>query len=43
VGDHVAGNLRNMFRDIVAVGSDVDQRVAAHGFDLVDRMTVVGR
>ena len=40
----IAGNLRDMFRDIVAVGSDVDRRGSRHtGSILVGRMTVAGR
>ena len=39
----IAGNLRDMFRDIVAVGNDVDRRGSRHtGSILVDRMTVAG-
>ncbi len=39
----IAGNLKQMFRDIVAVGSDVDRRGARHtGSILVARMTVAG-
>lgn len=40
----IAGNLRDMFRDIVAVGSDVERRGSRHtGSILVGRMTVAGR
>lgn len=40
----IAGNLRDMYRGIVAVGSDVDRRSSRHtGSILVDRMTVAGR
>jgi PmbA protein len=40
----IAGNLRDMFRDVVAVGSDVDRRGSRHtGSILVGRMTVAGR
>jgi len=40
----IAGNLRDIFRDIVAVGNDVDRRGARHtGSILVARMTVAGR
>jgi PmbA protein len=40
----IAGNLRTMFRDIVAVGRDVDRRGSRHvGSLLVGRMTVAGR
>ncbi|MFO1325013.1 MAG: metalloprotease PmbA [Burkholderiales bacterium] len=40
----IAGNLRDMFRGIVAVGNDVDRRGARHtGSVVVDRMTVAGR
>ena len=40
----IAGNLNDMFRDIVAVGSDVDRRGSRHtGSILVGRMTVAGR
>ena len=39
----IAGNLKRMFRDIVAVGSDVDRRGSRHvGSILVERMTVAG-
>jgi PmbA protein len=39
----IAGNLRDMFRGIVAVGDDVDRRGARHtGSILVERMTVAG-
>jgi len=39
----IAGNLKDMFRDIVAVGSDVDRRGSRHvGSILVGRMTVAG-
>ncbi|MFO1412471.1 MAG: metalloprotease PmbA [Burkholderiales bacterium] len=39
----IAGNLRDMFRDIVAVGSDVDRRGSRHtGSILVAKMTVAG-
>ncbi len=39
----IAGNLKQMFRDIVAVGSDVDRRGARHtGSILVARMTIAG-
>jgi PmbA protein len=40
----IAGNLRDMFLDIVAVGSDVDRRGSRHtGSIMVSRMTVAGR
>jgi PmbA protein len=40
----IAGNLKDMFRDIVAVGNDVDRRGSRHtGSILVSRMTVAGR
>jgi PmbA protein len=40
----IAGNLRDMFRGIVAIGSDVDTRGSRHvGSILVERMTVAGR
>ena len=40
----IAGNLRDMFRGIVAIGADVDTRGARHvGSMLVERMTVAGR
>ena len=40
----IAGNLRDMFRDIVAVGNDVDTRGSRHtGSILVGRMTVAGQ
>ncbi|MEP7207104.1 MAG: metalloprotease PmbA [Casimicrobiaceae bacterium] len=39
----IAGNLREMFRDIVAVGADVDRRGSRHvGSVLMGRMTVAG-
>lgn len=39
----IAGNLKSMFRDIVAVGRDVDRRGSRHvGSVLVARMTVAG-
>ena len=39
----IAGNLRDMFRGIVAVGNDVDSRSSRHtGSILVDRMTIAG-
>ena len=40
----IAGNLRTMFRDIVAIGRDVDRRGSRHvGSVLIGRMTVGGR
>ena len=40
----IAGNLKDMFRGIVAVGNDVDRRGSRHtGSILVDRMTIAGR
>jgi len=40
----IAGNLRTMFEDIVAIGRDVDRRGSRHvGSILVGRMTVAGR
>jgi PmbA protein len=39
----IAGNLKDMYRDIVAVGNDVDRRGARHvGSILIGRMTVAG-
>ena len=39
----IAGNLAAMFRDIVAIGSDVDRRGSRHvGSMLIGRMTVAG-
>jgi PmbA protein len=39
----IAGNLRSMYRQIVAVGADVDQRGALHtGSVLVEDMTIAG-
>jgi PmbA protein len=39
----IAGNLKDMFRDIVAIGSDVDRRGSRHtGSILIGRMTVAG-
>lgn len=40
----IAGNLKEVFRDIVAVGRDVDRRGSRHvGSILVGRMTVAGQ
>ena len=40
----IAGNLRDMYRDIVAIGSDVDRRGSRHtGSILISRMTVAGQ
>jgi PmbA protein len=40
----IAGNLKTMFADIVAIGNDVDRRGSRHvGSILVGRMTVAGR
>ena len=40
----IAGNLKDMFRDIVAVGRDVDRRGSRHtGSILIARMTVAGQ
>ncbi len=40
----IAGNLKEMFRDVVAIGNDVDRRGSRHvGSLLVARMTVAGR
>jgi PmbA protein len=40
----IAGNLRDMFRGIVAIGNDVDRRGSTHvGSLLVDRMTIAGQ
>ena len=39
----IAGNLKDMFRDIVAIGNDVDRRGSRHvGSVLIGRMTVAG-
>ena len=39
----IAGNLAAMYRDIVAIGGDVDRRGSRHvGSILVGRMTVAG-
>ena len=39
----IAGNLKNIYRDIVAIGRDVDRRGSRHtGSILVGRMTVAG-
>jgi PmbA protein len=39
----IAGNLKDVFRDVVAVGRDVDRRGSRHvGSILVGRMTVAG-
>ena len=40
----IAGNLKDMFREIVAIGHDVDRRSSRHvGSILIGRMTVAGR
>ena len=40
----IAGNLKDIFRGIVAIGRDVDRRGSRHvGSLLVDRMTVAGQ
>jgi PmbA protein len=40
----IAGNLKNIYRDIVAIGRDVDRRGSRHiGSLLVGRMTVAGQ
>jgi len=40
----IAGNLKQMFRDIVAVGADVDRRSSRHtGSILVANMTIAGQ
>ncbi len=40
----IAGNLKDMFLDIVAVGNDVDRRGSRHvGSILIGQMTVAGR
>jgi PmbA protein len=40
----IAGNLKAMYRDIVAIGADVDRRGSRHtGSILVGRMTVAGQ
>ena len=42
-GERIAGNLAEMFRGIVAVGSDVINRGGRRtGSILIDRMTVAG-
>jgi PmbA protein len=39
----IAGNLKDMYRDIVAIGNDVDRRGSRHvGSVLIGRMTVAG-
>ena len=39
----IAGNLKQMFKDVVAVGSDVDTQGAIHtGSVLVDGLTIAG-
>ena len=39
----IAGNLKQMFRDIVAIGRDVDRRGSRHvGSVLIARMTIAG-
>ena len=40
----IAGNLKAMYRDIVAIGADVDRRGSRHtGSILIGRMTVAGQ
>ncbi len=40
----IAGNLKDIYRDIVAIGRDVDRRGSRHtGSILVGRMTVAGQ
>ncbi|MBU2371012.1 MAG: metalloprotease PmbA, partial [Gammaproteobacteria bacterium] len=40
----IAGNLRDMFRQIVAVGCDVERRSSIHtGSVLIERMKVAGQ
>ena len=40
----IAGNLRDMFRQIVAVGNDLEKRSTIHtGSVLIEKMTVAGR
>jgi PmbA protein len=40
----IAGNLKRMFRDIVALGTDVDRRGSRHiGSVLIAQMTIAGR
>ena len=40
----IAGNLKQMFRNIVAIGRDVDRRGSRHvGSILIDRMTIAGQ
>ena len=40
----IAGNLKEMFRDIVAIGRDVDRRGSRHvGSMLIGRMTIAGQ
>ena len=39
----IAGNLKQMFQDIVALGNDIDRRGSRHiGSMLISRMTVAG-
>jgi PmbA protein len=39
----IAGNLKEMYRNVVAIGSDVDRRGARHtGSMLIERMTIAG-
>jgi PmbA protein len=39
----IAGNLKDMFRDIVAVGNDVNRRGSRQcGSILIERMTIAG-
>jgi PmbA protein len=39
----VAGNLRDMYRGIVALGDDLDRRGAIHcGSLLIEEMTIAG-
>jgi len=39
----IAGNLKQMFQDIVALGNDLDRRGSRHiGSMLISRMTIAG-
>jgi PmbA protein len=39
----IAGNLKDMYRNVVAIGNDVDRRSARHtGSVLIEKMTIAG-
>ena len=40
----IAGNLKDMYRNVVAIGNDVDRRSSRHtGSMLIERMTIAGQ